>query len=110
MRILRAISDLPWWTGLPIFLVGNLLIPFGIWGYITGFIICLFGSWVFSKLLKYVESDCDDSYAIIGISLFASLMFFTKQEFFDLRYDTLYGIRTVIGLFLGFNTFRGFRR
>ncbi len=110
MRILRAISDLPWWTGLPIFLLGNVLIPFGVWGFITGFIICLVGSWIFSKLLKYNEEDSDDSYAIIGIPLFAALMFFTTQSFIAMNYDTLYGIRTVLGLFFGLNTFKGFRK
>jgi len=110
MRILRAITDLPWWTGLPIFLLGNILIPFGVWGFISGLIICLLGSWILSKLLSYNEEDADDSYAIIGIPLFAALMFFTNQKFIEMDYDTLYGIRTVLGLFFTLNTFKGFRK
>jgi hypothetical protein len=49
MRPLIFLTDLPWWTGLPIFLIGTgavlLFYPLGI-------IIALFGAWTFYKLME----------------------------------------------------------
>lgn len=114
MRIFRYIFDLPWWVGLPIFLGGNLLIPMGLYGYISGLIICLFGGWTFSKLLKpneYIEAG----QAIVCIPLTAlSLYLFNKNWIFDhfipTNSDTLYVLRIVFGLFFGFLSFQGFRK
>jgi len=107
VRIIRAISDLPWWTGLPIFLVGNLIAPIPYIGFIFGLMICLFGCWIFSKLLKpdpYAESGR----AIIGMVFVASSLWFIDRDFIDYSFGTLYVIRTVIGLSFGVYGFQGF--
>tara|TARA_B110000495_G_C22766486_1_gene448663 strand:- start:121 stop:450 length:330 start_codon:yes stop_codon:yes gene_type:complete len=107
MRVLRAISDLPWWSGLPIFLTGNLIVPYGLLGYIIGLCICLFGCWIFSKLVKRDEYS-GGSNAIIGIPIFALLMFFMNGSFIPFEWDTLYAIRACCCLFVGFLAFEGF--
>jgi len=107
MRMLRVISDLPWWSGLPIFLIGNLIVPYGIVGYTIGLCVCLFGCWIFSKLVKKDEYSGGMN-AIMGIPIFALLMFFMNQSFIPFNWDTLYVIRACAGLFVGFLAFEGF--
>ena len=114
MRYFRYIFDLPWWFGLPIFLGGNLLIPMGLYGYISGLIVCLFGSWTFSKLLK-PDDYTEAGYAILFMPLTVlSLYFFRSNWIFDYFIptdsDTLYVLRVASGLFFGFLSFQGFRK
>lgn len=113
MRYIRYILDLPWWIGLPIFLFGNLLVPFGWFFYIIGLMICLFGCWTFSKLLK-VNEYADPISAIICIPLVCLVMWvFTDQyfnQFMECSFGTLYASRTVLGLFFGLLGFQGFRK
>ena len=113
MRIIRYIFDLPWWVGLPIFLVGNLLVPFGLFWYIVGLMISLFGCWTFSKLLK-VDEYAESGRAIICIPIFALIMWFANESFINefvvCSFGTLYVLRTVGGLFFGLIGFQGFRK
>jgi hypothetical protein len=113
MRYIRYIFDLPWWVGLPIFLFGNLLVPFGLFGYIIGLIISLFGCWTFSKLLK-IDEYADATMAIVCIPLIAFIMWFVNERFIDpfiaCSFGTLFVLRTVGGLFLGLIGFQGFRK
>ena len=112
MRILRAISDLPWWSGLPIFLIGNLMVPHGMFGYMVGLCICMFGCWIFSKLVKRDEYATGGGSAIVGIPLFGLLLYFVTDNYdhyiIDLHRDTLYVIRACGGMFIGFIAFSGF--
>jgi hypothetical protein len=66
MRPIHFLFDLPWWTGLLVFLLGNLMVSH--W-YIVGLPICLFGAWTFSKLLPPVDHP-EVGFAIIGFPLF----------------------------------------
>lgn len=107
MRIVRAITDLPWWSGLPIFLVGNLIIPIPYVGFIIGILVCLFGCWIFSKLLKYDEY-ADSARAIIFIPLMILSLWFINEDFIAWSFGTLYTLRLVTGLFFGLIAFQGF--
>jgi|TARA_R110002110_G_scaffold184875_2_gene391767 hypothetical protein len=107
MKFLRAISNLPWWCGLPTFLFGNLIVPYGITGYVIGLCICLFGCWVFSKLVKRDEYSGGLS-AVMGVPIFGLLMFFINEAFIPFNWDTLYVIRSCAGLFVGLLAFEGF--
>lgn len=109
MRILRAISDLPWWTGLPIFLIGNFIITIPYIGYVIGLTVCMFGCWVFSKLLK-PDEYADSGRAIVCLPIMAISLWFLDRDFLDWSYGTLYTLRTAIGLFLGFISFQGFTK
>lgn len=113
MRYIRYIVDLPWWVGLPIFLVGNLLVPRGLFGYIIGLIVCLFGCWTFSKLLK-VDEYVEAGRAIVCIPIVAFIIGFVNEPFIDPIIDcsfaTLFVLRTIAGLFFGMIAFQGFRK
>jgi hypothetical protein len=110
MRIIRALSDLPWWVGLPIFLIGNFIITIPYIGFVVGICICMFGCWIFSKLLR-PDEYASSSRAIICLPIMALSLWFLNEQFIDwMSYGTLYTIRTAIGLFLGFISFQGFTK
>lgn len=114
MRILRAISDLPWWMGLLIFLVGNLIIPFGSFGYIVGIIPCLFGCWIFSKLVK-PDPYAEGGRAIMFLPLtILALWVLTPGplSYVGLQFEflTLYVLRIFFGVGCGFTAFQGFNK
>jgi hypothetical protein len=112
MRYIHALFDLPWWTGLPIFLLCNIIVPYGLSGYITGCIGCLFGAWIFSKLLNYdVNPDtCDGSgVAISFISLFLGCMYYFTWYCLSWKFDTLFVVRTVTGMLTSLIAFGGFK-
>lgn len=70
MRPLKFLTDLPWWTGLPIFLAGTAAV---VLFYPRGLVIALFGAWTFYKLMEpceYKEPGC----ALIGFPLFFLVM------------------------------------
>ncbi len=115
MRPIRYILDLPWWVGLLIFLIGNLLVEH--W-YIVGLPVCLFGAWTFSKLLKPTESS-DVGPAIVGFPLFFLVMLIPNQFSFetvvldllnDMSETVLFGIRAALGIGVGFIAFQGVRK
>ena len=113
MRYIRYITDLPFWVGLPIFLVGSLLTAFGLFWYIVGLIICFFGCWTFSKNLK--ENECASSgQAIICLPIMAICLWFINNHFIDpfivCSFGTLFVFRTVSAMFFGFFGFQGFRK
>lgn len=118
MRFIRALTDLPWWCGLPIFLVGTLIVPLGIFGYMVGISISLFGCWIFSKLLepnKYKEV----SSAICCLVFFFLVMGIPYRFSFSndwvsfmnhISPTILYITRSSLGIFFGMLTFNnGFR-
>lgn len=109
MRILRALSDLPWWGGLLIFMMGNLIIPIPYIGFICGCPACLFGCWVFSKLLK-PDDSAQCGRAIICVPLLVLVLWFTNVEFLDWGWGTLYTVRLSIGMLLGMCGFQGFTK
>lgn len=120
MRPIRAITDLPWWSGLPIFLLGNLIVPhMNLLGFIIGVSICLMGCWVFSKLLAPTDYS-NPVIASFGMLLFFVIMLIPYQFKYESHWLTwlnqisvtvLYAIRGGLGLFVGFITFnRGFRK
>lgn len=114
MKFIHALFDLPWWTGLPIFLLSNLLIPMGLGGYIAGCIGFLFGAWIFSKLVNYTELPDTYGEAIIGfIVFFASMYFFASKVSLPplslLETNGLYVTRTVLGLASSLVAFEGFK-
>ena len=113
MRYIRYILDLPWWAGLPIALFGNLLVPFGLIGYIIGLVIFLFGCWTFSKLLKE-DPDANSGRAIICIPMVALVLWVINDSFINewmvVSFGTLFVLRLVIGMFCGLIGFQGFRK
>jgi hypothetical protein len=62
MRSITFLFDLPWWTGLPIFLLGSGCV---VWFYPLGILIALFGAWTFFKLMQPAELN-GPAFAIIG--------------------------------------------
>ncbi len=115
MRPIRYLLDLPWWIGLLIFLLGNLLV--GHW-YIIGLPVCLFGAWTFSKLLTPEDSP-EIGCAIVGFPLFFLVMLIPHQFAFETSWASwmngaspkfLFGIRAALGIGVGFIAFRGVRR
>ena len=114
MRPLKFLTDLPWSTGLPIFLIGTgavlLFYPLGI-------IIALFGAWTFYKLMEpsdWKEPGC----AIIGFPLFFLAMLIPAQFSLEtpildllnhLSATATYGIRSAFSLATAFIAFRSFR-
>ena len=121
MRFIRIIFDLPWWSGLPIFLVGCAIVPhFTIIGYIVGLVISLFGCWIFSKLLNTDGEFRNISVACIFLTCFMLTMkipysfdFATEWLAFlnSMSPTLLYVIRASGGLFFAFLAFvRGFRK
>jgi hypothetical protein len=113
MRYIRYILDLPWWVGLPISLFGNLLVPFGLFWYIIGLMVFLFGCWTFSKLLKEDEYS-EAGRAIIFIPIVALGMWFINKSFVDAiilcSFGTLFVLRFVFGMFFGLISFQGFKK
>ena len=115
MRPIRYIFDLPWWTGLLIFLLGIAIVPY--W-YIGGLPICLFGTWTYSKLLPPVEHP-EVGLAIIGFPLvFLAMLIPAKFAFTDVWLSfmnefspkVLYGVRAASGIGIGFLAFQGVRK
>lgn len=115
MRPIRYVLDLPWWIGLIIFLVGNLIV--GHW-YVPGVPVCLFGAWTFSKLLT-PEDYPEVGFAVVGFPLFFLVMLIPHQFSFEaswaswLNYmssNVLFGVRAALGIGVGFLAFRGVRR
>lgn len=115
MRFIHALFDLPWWTGLPIFFLCNLLVPVGMYGYIGGSIGCLFGAWIFSKLISYVTSKDGSAPVIVCLPIFfGSMYFFANNNIgyytgHNLSYEALFVVRTVIGLMASLTAFEGFK-
>jgi hypothetical protein len=105
MRIIRVIRDLPWWTGFPIIMIGNLVIPYDMWGITIGCFLYVFGCWVFSKLL------IKDEYASGGrailcfpIALFILWIFNNPIDLwlcYISEYKDLYMIRLFLALPFG---------
>lgn len=115
MRPIRFLIDLPWWTGLVIFLVGNLIVGHS---YVLGLPVCLFGAWTFSKLLPPRDYP-DVSLAIVGFPLFFLVMLIPARFTFsntlvfwlnDTSPTVLFGIRAALGIGVGFSTFQGIRK
>ena len=113
MRILRAISDLPWWSGLPIFLLGSLIVPYGLFWYIIGLMVSLFGCWIFSKLLPPEEYP-EAMWGAMGMLAYLMVMLIPNElTVLDISISTLflYAVRSALGLFIGFIMFnQGFKR
>lgn len=110
MRYLHALLDLPWWTGLPILLISNTVIPkWGMHGYILGSIGFLFGSWIFSKLVNYAQIPDTSGAAIVGLSVFFSSMYYFTPNFLMWEYGTLFVARLVLGLGSSLMAFEGFK-
>lgn len=114
MRPIRYLLDLPWWVGLPIFMVGNWLTGYF---YMPGVPVCLFGIWTFSKLLK-PNDLCEVGFAIAGFPLFFLVMLLPREFSFesdwlswlnDASATTLYGIRAALGILTGFVACLGVR-
>lgn len=110
MRLLRAISDLPWWTGLPIYFLGNFLTEGNLFFFSIGIIMCLFGSWVFSKLLNYKESHV--TFTIIGIPVFIFMMKAAADLGDSPNYtsEDAFVFKAMVGLFLSLIAISGFKR
>lgn len=114
MRPIRYLFDLPWWVGLIIFLLGNLIVAH--W-YIVGLPVCLFGAWTYSKLLP--PSDEPNVFAaIVGFPLFFLTMLIPDAFSFDsllvswlngITETVLFGIRAALGIGVGFLAFQGVR-
>lgn len=111
MRYIRALCDLPWWTGMPIFLLCNMLVPYGMYGYIAGSMGCLFGAWIFSKLVNYAQEPDTSGAAIVGLSVFFTSMYFFASDNtnYSLSYNTLFVARLVLGLGSSLMAFEGFK-
>lgn len=114
MRPLKFLTDLPWWSGLPIFLAGTaatvLFYPLGI-------IVALFGAWTFYKLME--PSDWKEpGFALIGLPLFFLAMLIPARFSLEtpgidllngLSSTATYGIRSAFSLATAFIAFRSFR-
>ena len=103
MRPFQFLFDLPWWTGLPVFLAGTALV---VHWYAIGVIITLFGAWTFSKLMARGELN-GIGFAIAGFPLFFASMLVPRQFAFDLPVldllnhlspTTTYAMRSACGL------------
>ena len=114
MRPLKFLTDLPWWTGLPIYLVGTAAV---LLFYPLGIIIALFGAWTFYKLME--PSDWKEpGFVIIGLPLFFLAMLIPARFSLEtpgldllnhLSTTATYGIRSALGLATAFIAFRSFR-
>jgi len=110
MRFIHALLDLPWWTGLPILLISNTLIPeWGITGYILGSMGFLFGAWIFSKLVNYAQEPDTSGAAICGLTIFFGSMYGLTDHFLAWEYGTLFVARLVAGIFASLLAFEGFK-
>jgi hypothetical protein len=114
MRPLKFLADLPWWSGLPIFLIGTAAV---LLFYPLGIIIALFGAWTFYKLMEPDDYKLP-GFALIGFPLFFLAMLIPAR--FSLETPVLnllnhlsatatYGIRSALGLATAFIAFRSFR-
>ena len=114
MRPLKFLTDLPWWTGLPIVLVGTAAV---LLFYPLGIIIALFGAWTFYKLME--PSDWKEpGFVIIGLPLFFLAMLIPARFSLEtpgldllnyLSATATYGIRSALSLSAAFIAFRSFR-
>jgi hypothetical protein len=114
MRPIKFFFDLPWWTGLPIFLLGTSAV---LWFYPIGIIIALFGAWTFFKLMKPADLD-GPGFAIVGFPLFFLSMLIPERFSFEMPMIDLlnhlsptvtYGLRAALGLASSFIAFQSFR-
>jgi hypothetical protein len=114
MRILKFLADLPWWTGLPVFLTGTAIVAH--W-YPVGLIVSLFGAWTFYKLMEPGDFK-EPGFALVGFPLFFAAMlipakFHTQMPLLgflnDLSTTVTYATRSALGLVTGFMSFRSFR-
>ena len=108
------LMDLPWWTGLPIFLAGTALV---VHWYAIGVIVALFGAWTFAKLTQPSEFK-EIGFAITGLPLFFATMlipakFSIEVPVFDLlnhlSATATYATRSALGLASAFIAFQSFR-
>ena len=114
MRPLKFLADLPWWTGLPIFLIGTAIVVFL---YPLGIVVALFGAWTFFKLTE-PDTFKEPGFALVGFPLFFLVMLipdqFTLQtpvlDFLNhLSATVTYATRSALGLATAFIAFRSFR-
>jgi hypothetical protein len=114
MRPFQFLFDLPWWTGLPIFLAGTALVTHA---YPIGVTVALFGIWTFYKLME-PESFKDPYFAMVGFPLFFLAMLIPIRFSFEtpvldllneLGKTTTYAIRSALGLATALFAFRSFR-
>lgn len=114
MRPIQFLSDLPWWTGLPIFLVGTAAV---LLFYPLGLLIALFGAWTFYKLME-PDDFKEPGFALVGFPLFFLAMLIPAR--FSLETPVLdllnhmtptvtYSARSALGLATAFIAFRSFR-
>jgi hypothetical protein len=114
MRPIQFLFDLPWWTGLPVFLAGTSLVTH--W-YAPGVIVTLFGAWTFSKLIPACDFK-EIGHAIIGFPLFFAAMLIPAR--FDIDFPVLeilnslsttatYATRSALGLISSLLAFQSFR-
>ena len=115
MRPIRYLLDLPWWAGLVIFLLGNMVAASC---YVVGLPVCLFGTWTYSKLLA-ADDDPVVGCAMIGFPLFFIVMLIPDKFSFanvwaswlnGMTPTVLFGIRAALGIGVGFLAFRGVRK
>lgn len=114
MRPFKFLFDLPWWTGLPIFLWGTAIV---VHWYAIGLVVALFGAWTFSKLMPssdFKEIGC----AIIGFPMFFASMLIPARFSTDLPVLDLlnglsttatYATRSALGLASSLIAFQSFR-
>lgn len=114
MRPIKFFFDLPWWTGLPIFLLGTGAV---LWFYPVGIIIALFGAWTFFKLMQPAELN-GPVFAIVGFPLFFLSMLIPERFSFEtpvidllnhLSPTATYAMRSALGLATSFIAFQSFR-
>jgi hypothetical protein len=114
MRPLKFLADLPWWTGLPIYLVGTAAV---LLFYPLGIIVALFGAWTFYKLMEPDDYKLP-GFALIGFPLFFLAMlipanFSIETPVLDLlnglSTTVTYATRSALGLATAFIAFRSFR-
>jgi hypothetical protein len=114
MRPLKFLADLPWWAGLPIFLIGTAAV---LLFYPLGIIVALFGAWTFYKLMEPDDYKLP-GFALIGFPLFFLAMLIPSKFSLEtpglnllnhLSTTATYGIRSALGLAAAFIAFRSFR-
>lgn len=114
MRILRFLTDLPWWASLPIFLIGTGAV---VLFYPLGILIALFGAWTFYKLMQPSEFK-EPGFALVGLPLFFLVMLIPAEFCIEtpvldllnqLSSTATYATRSALGLATAFIAFRSFR-
>jgi len=115
LRPIRYITDLPWWVGLILFLIGNIIVPDH---YLVGMPMCLFGAWTFSKLIKYDDYH-EVGAAFIGFPVFFLVMLIPDQFTLETPVIDLlneipqkvnFTIRAALGMLISLIAFQGVRR